>query len=547
MEYTFLKYPNGFFTEFHPSTKVGPLGHAFGSLFGDLEVMLYQPFLLENLIRLGGELLKKAIDTIVQSGLLANFYEISLRYVTVKPQLPKLGRLSCISDKNGKLRIIAIFDYWSQTALKGFHDYLYKLLRNIPEDCTFEQGDKVAMLPKTGPYYCLDLVSATDRFPATLQRDIISQLIGKDRAESWYNLMVDRDFSVPEKWGVPGNSVRFAVGQPLGAYSSWAVFALSHHILIRHVYDELGISPKGNYLVLGDDVVICNRSVARLYLKRLTELGVKVSPIKTLISRDSLEFAKRVWIKGVEVSPISVGGFISVKDRVHLLVPFLVALRKQGYRNDVTIPKLVGVIHSNLLTGRVSRLVKKTLLFLTISNIINGKIGEVDGLNTIATIFKLPKFSCRSNPLIVSNTLFTEAIHRLRNVPKKTVSFIRDIGAVAMDPPSHLMNGDAICEDNMVIPMSNVLENSRRRIIPWLEFFDKQAKSGGYVDLSSMPLDNLIIPTIDSIVREVDHNSVRNGLIMMLCNKVLRTWKQVYHRDPDLVLLPITPDDSLMI
>jgi len=547
MEYTFLRYPSGFFTEFHPSTKVGPLGHAFGSLFGDLEVILYQPLLLENLIRVGGELLKKAIDTIVQSGLLGSFYEISLKYITVKPQLPKTGRLSCISDKNGKLRVIAIFDYWSQTALKGFHNYLYKLLRNIPEDCTFEQGDKAHILPKTGPYYCLDLTSATDRFPATLQRDIISQLIGKERAESWYQLMVDRDFSVPEKWNVPGNTVRFAVGQPLGAYSSWAVFALSHHILIRSIYNELGISCKGNYLVLGDDVVICNRSVARLYLRRLTELGVKTSPIKTLISRDTFEFAKRVWIRGIEVSPISTGGFISVKDRVHLLVPFLVALRKQGYRNDVTIPKLVGIIHSNLKTGRHSRLVKKALLFQTISNIINSKIGEVDGLNTIATAFNLPKFSCRGNPLIVANTLFTEAVHRLRNVPKKTVSFIKDIGEIAMDPPSHLMDGDAICNDNMVIPMSNVLENARHRLIPWLEFFEKQVRSGGYVDLSSLPLDNLIIPTIDSIVRENDHDSIRNGLTMMIANKVLRTWKQVYHRNTDLICLPLCPDESLMI
>lgn len=49
-------------------------------------------------------------------------------------------KLSCFADKEGKTRVIAIGDYFSQTVLKGLHNYLYKVLKKIPQDCTFDQG-----------------------------------------------------------------------------------------------------------------------------------------------------------------------------------------------------------------------------------------------------------------------------------------------------------------------------------------------------------------------------------------------------------------------
>jgi hypothetical protein len=536
-----------FFKEYHPSTKVGPNGHAFASLFGDLEVVSYDPLMLENIKALGGKILESFIDVLVQSGLIRYLTDISLKYSMVKPTIPKTGRLSCISDKNGKLRIIAIFDYWSQTALKGLHDYLYEVLACIPEDCTFSQGEKViSHLSKDGPYYCFDLKSATDRFPVSFQEIVLAKIIGEKRAAAWKSLLVDRDFSTPEFWKVPGNTVKYAVGQPLGAYSSWAAFTLSHHVLIRHCFDELGIPCTGKYLVLGDDVVIAHRGAARLYTKRLTELGVEISKTKSLISRDTLEFAKRYWHKGIEVSPISTSGFISTQKRVHLLVPFLVALRSRGYGLMYEIPCMVGQIYRNLKTSRVERLVVKARAFLTVSNILNGRIGEVEGLNTLAPIVKVQSMPCGSSLQIVANTIFSMAVTRLRNVSTKTVSYITDIGGLAMDPPSHILDGSRICENNLVIPMSSVLESARSRLIPWLELFKEAQDRGGIVDLSSLPLDYLIIPTIDKIVREESSDDIRNALTMALTNRVLSTWKSVFHREDFLLLAP-SPDESLII
>jgi hypothetical protein len=52
----------------------------------------------------------------------------------------EIRRLVVFSDKEGKTRIIAILDYFSQTVLKGLHSYLFRVLKKLPQDMTFNQG-----------------------------------------------------------------------------------------------------------------------------------------------------------------------------------------------------------------------------------------------------------------------------------------------------------------------------------------------------------------------------------------------------------------------
>jgi len=54
---------------------------------------------------------------------------------------PCLRKLSTVSDIEGKCRVIAIFDYFSQMVLKPIHNSFMDHLREIPTDCTFNQGD----------------------------------------------------------------------------------------------------------------------------------------------------------------------------------------------------------------------------------------------------------------------------------------------------------------------------------------------------------------------------------------------------------------------
>jgi hypothetical protein len=51
----------------------------------------------------------------------------------------RIRKLSAIQDKEGKSRVVAVFDYFSQIDLRGVNDQLYKVLKRIPQDCTFNQ------------------------------------------------------------------------------------------------------------------------------------------------------------------------------------------------------------------------------------------------------------------------------------------------------------------------------------------------------------------------------------------------------------------------
>jgi len=82
----------------------------------------------------------------------------------------QIRRLAAIEDKEGKTRVIAILDYFSQTVLKPVHLFLFSILRRIPQDMTFNQ-DGFQDLVKTWDdpvFYSVDLTSATDRFPISL-------------------------------------------------------------------------------------------------------------------------------------------------------------------------------------------------------------------------------------------------------------------------------------------------------------------------------------------------------------------------------------------
>jgi len=96
-----------------------------------------------------------------------------------------LRKLSVKADKEGKSRIFGILDYWSQQALYPLHKHIFKILESLESDYTFNQGDGVKSLSKMeGPYFSVDLSSATDRFPIALQEKVLSILTTPDYAKA---------------------------------------------------------------------------------------------------------------------------------------------------------------------------------------------------------------------------------------------------------------------------------------------------------------------------------------------------------------------------
>jgi hypothetical protein len=94
----------------------------------------------------------------------------------------------------------------------------------------------------------------------------------------------------------------------MGAYSSWAMLALTHHVLVAHAAKRVGfpIGQFKDYAILGDDIVIAHGAVARSYYLLMTEIGVKIGLAKSLVSRNgTLEFAKRFFVRGQDCSAVS--------------------------------------------------------------------------------------------------------------------------------------------------------------------------------------------------------------------------------------------------
>lgn len=106
----------------------------------------------------------------------------------------KLGRLSEKLEAAGKVRIFAITDIWTQSALAPLHDMLFDILNDIPQDGTFEQHKPIKTLLSRGvkDIYSFDLSAATDRLPIQLQAQILTILFDSDFANAWKTLLSGR-------------------------------------------------------------------------------------------------------------------------------------------------------------------------------------------------------------------------------------------------------------------------------------------------------------------------------------------------------------------
>jgi len=79
----------------------------------------------------------------------------------------------------------------------------------------------------------------------------------------------------------------------MGAYSSFAMLGLTHHVCVRHAAIAVGIHNFKDYAILGDDIVIANDDVAKSYLELMSNLGVSINLSKSVVSKNIAEFAKK--------------------------------------------------------------------------------------------------------------------------------------------------------------------------------------------------------------------------------------------------------------
>jgi hypothetical protein len=110
----------------------------------------------------------------------------------LRPSKPLiLGRLSEKMEAAGKVRVFAITDALTQSVFKPVSDGIFKILKRLPMDGTFDQDapvKRLLSLHKEGlldsqTFYSYDLSAATDRLPIDFQVQVLTLLIGSVRSD----------------------------------------------------------------------------------------------------------------------------------------------------------------------------------------------------------------------------------------------------------------------------------------------------------------------------------------------------------------------------
>ncbi len=225
---------------------------------------------------------------------------------------PELGRFGRKLEGSGKVRIFAIASPLLQTLVRPLHDWVMTVLSKIEMDGTYNQLAPLERL--VGKIELYSFQSATDLLPVDLSGSLLVSLFGQEFAQSWCFMMNMVGFRSPDKCSkvTKARVYRFTRGQPLGYYSSWPVFTLTHHMLVW--YSAWNVYPGRifkDYAILGDDIVIADSRVAEEYKKTMSDAQAVISIEKSLVSHSgALEFAKRFIVnndndKRMDLSPLS--------------------------------------------------------------------------------------------------------------------------------------------------------------------------------------------------------------------------------------------------
>jgi len=253
-----------------------------------------------------------------------------------------LSKVHLLPEAGGKVRAIAIIDYFSQWALQPLHKFLMSLLSKIPQDGTFSQDrlvDDLKQMATKGAgllhWMSIDISAATDSIPVVLYRVLLEELFVsvetpfglsvRDYVSAILTVMIDRDFTVsfaPKYFSeVPSEkSVRYTRGQPMGALASFGLLSLFHHSFVQFcAFSESITFPFLSYGITGDDVVIGqpgHATVGTRYREFAEILQIPISWTKSFTSDSFWNFLSRSFIHGVEVSPASLKEELQIRDSV---------------------------------------------------------------------------------------------------------------------------------------------------------------------------------------------------------------------------------------
>lgn len=285
--------------KYHFTVKNGPNGHALHTSDTDISAVLNDSKIYEAI-----RIVQKQLNDV---------YPMFSKGLDAS-QGAKHSKLTQFPEKAGKTRTIAVVDYYSQRCLRPLHYGVMNLLRSLVSDGTYSHqnvGKFAQMKTKEKSFiFCADLTAFTDRFPSIIQRELLFNIIeDKQLAQSLWTLLAERTFVVA--WS--GEKVTYSCGQPMGAYASWPLCSLAHHLVVEYCARQLNIrQPKHLYRMIGDDVIITERALAQKYKEVIQLLGVELNLGKTVISSEASDYsgaevAKQLYLNGTCLTPLTPG------------------------------------------------------------------------------------------------------------------------------------------------------------------------------------------------------------------------------------------------
>jgi hypothetical protein len=395
--------------------------------------------------------------------------------------IASLRRLSVIQDPELKARIVGIVDYFTQVILEPLSKQLFELLRSLPQDRTFTQDPHIKVSAGQ-KYHSLDLSNATDRFPLDVQKQLLAEMLGGPFAHAWGALMTYNSFEAPN-----GRAIRYAVGQPIGARSSWAMFTLSHHLVVQYAAHLVGVYPFKDYILLGDDIVITNDEVALKYVELMTGLGVEISNHKTHVSLTTYEFAKRWFHHGIEVTGFPVN---SIKSTLEAPLELYGAVMTQFDRGLVPLD----------FTGSVEAVLK---LYKTLG-------WDQRKLNTLLTLLESFRFTLRNlrsfNPDEVRAFIATNTFRKRSTFYPDEVRNFFATNTFEAEDEYVIPASEAMLESELTRVSSAVVNGIVMGIMYRLSRY--QAKLDAFcastlITQSSVPVDTSNLPIRDSVANGI--------------------------------------------
>lgn len=215
-----------------------------------------------------------------------------------------VGKISVLQERGFKARFIANPRLCFQLPTISLWKHLSYILNNSPWSCTKDQKSGATWSQKKiqegNRLWSIDLSDATNVVTKKLVMRLLSAFDEVPTQHIRYFLKL-----CDGKWysKFRGTCV-FTRGIPLGLYPSFPAFSLALGCLLRSI--ELCVGKKDTFRCLGDDIVISDDQVARVFLGWCKRLDIPISENKSIKGGSIAEFAGYVITKDSIIQPTKI-------------------------------------------------------------------------------------------------------------------------------------------------------------------------------------------------------------------------------------------------